>query len=605
MSRPDRLRAEAPALALLLLMLAVGLFLRIHNNDYGLPFVYYADEGSHFTNRAVGMLGGDANPHYFQNPSAFTYIVHVALRFYFGHGWPFGDFQHVIDAYGEVPTRIYEIGRTMAALVCAVGIVGIYFVGRALWSRAVGLVSAAVLCFAFLIVAYSRIAVTDVGTLLPVALALWCAVRIHERGGLRWYAGAGAAVGLAVGFKYTAGLVVLSPLLAVALGWHARREANRTGARLPPADAASPPRSGLAGVGTPGREALLGLGLMLVLAVAVFFVTTPYFFLDLSTAEHQLRHQADLAGGLSKYGQEHDNGFLYYAWSLTWGLGWLPLAAALGGLVLMVRDGQRARAVLLAIFPLAMYLYLATQQRYFGRWFLPAYPAFALLAGFGAVRAIALVRRIGPRLAPAAIAVLAGVLVWQAVAADFRSMAVLGHTDTRQVARDWLEEHQRQSLRIVIEPGVPARYYWKLRSNGTHVPRRKQFVRGFIRDISETRIEYGRTLSPAVIDRYRKSGFCLVMTMSLIRGRSVNARNPKALAYYDRLERESKKIFSVSPFRFNAGEDKFNFDLSYNYYSPAYLRPGPQIDVYRLDGCTQGYGQVEQGVGTPEGAGTS
>ena len=594
MPRRERLRAEGPALALLLLMLAVGLFLRVHNNDYGLPFVYYADEGSHFTNRAVGMLGGDANPHYFQNPSAFTYLVHAALRLYFGHGWPFSDYQRVIDAYGEHPTRIYEIGRTMAALVCTVGVAGLYFVGRALWSRTIGLVSAAVLCFAFLSVAYSRIAVTDVGTLLPVALAIWCAVRIHERGGLGWYAGAGAAVGLAIGFKYTAGLVVLSPLLAVALGWHRRRQPEHR----PPADTAGPS----SGAGSATREALLGLALLVVLAVAVFFITTPYFFLDFSTAEHQLRHQADLAGGLAKYGQEHDNGFVYYAWSLTWGLGWVPLVAALGGLVLLVLDAARARAALLAIFPLALFVYLATQQRYFGRWFLPAYPAFALLAGFGAVRAVALVKRIGPRLAPAAIAVVAVVLVWQAVAADFRSMAVLGHTDTREVARDWLVAHEPQSLRIVIEPAVPARYYWRYYANGAPMSHRKQFVRGFIRDISETRIEYGRTLAPEVIDRYRKNGYCLVMTMSLIRGRSVNARNPQALAYYDRLERESTRIFTVSPFRFNAGSDRFNFDLSYNYYSPAYLRPGPKIDIYRLKDCTQGYGQVEEGVGTPKAA---
>lgn len=594
MPRRERLRAEGPALALLLLVLAVGLFLRVHNNDYGLPFVYYADEGSHFTNRAVGMLGGDANPHYFQNPSAFTYLVHAALRVYFGHGWPFADYQRVIDAYGDNPTRIYEIGRTMAALVCTVGVAGLYFVGRALWSRTIGLVCAAVLCFAFLSVAYSRIAVTDVGTLLPVALAIWCAVRIHERGGLGWYAGAGAAVGLAIGFKYTAGLVVLSPLLAVALGWHRRRQPGHR----PPADAAGPP----SGAGSATREALLGLALLVVVAVAVFFVTTPYFFLDFATAEHQLRHQADLAGGLAKYGQEHDNGFVYYAWSLTWGLGWVPLVAALGGLVLLVRDGARARAALLAIFPLALFVYLATQQRYFGRWFLPAYPAFALLAGFGAVRAVALVKRIGPQLAPAAIAVVAVVLVWQAVAADFRSMAVLGHTDTREVARDWLVAHESQSLRIVIEPAVPARYYWRYYANGAPMVHRKQFVRGFIRDISETRIEYGRTLAPEVIDRYRKNGYCLVMTMSLIRGRSVNARNPQALAYYDRLERESTRIFTVSPFRFNAGSDRFNFDLSYNYYSPAYLRPGPQIDIYRLKDCTQGYGQVEEGVGTPKAA---
>jgi hypothetical protein len=576
MSRRDRLRAEAPALTVLAALLAVGLVLRVLHNDYGLPYVYYADEGSHFTNRAVGMLGGDANPHYFQNPSGFTYLVHVALRLAFGHGNPFGGFDHVIAAYGEHPTRIYQVARTVAALVCLVGVAGVYFVGRALWDRRTGLVAAAVLCFSFLIVAYSRIAVTDVGTLLPVALALWCAVRLHERGGWRWAAGAGAAVGLAIGFKYTAGLVILSPLLALAL----RARAD-------------------------WKAAALGLGALLGCLLVVFFVTTPYFFLDFSTAWHQLRYQADLAGGLSKYGQEHDNGLLYYAGSLTWGLGWVPLAAAIAGAVLLLRR-DRARAALLVIFPLALFIYLATQSRYFGRWFLPAYPAFALLAAYGTVQglsALLAVRRLGPRLAPAALVAAVVVLVWQAVAADTRSMAVLGHADTRQVARTWLVNNMPSSLRIVIEPAVPARYYWRLTPKGEHVPKAKQFVRGFLRDISETRIEYGRTLSPAVLDSYRKHGYCLVMTMSLIRGRTENARNPRALAYYRALEAQSTRVFSVSPWRFGADEQAFNFDLSYNYYSPAYVRPGPKIDIYRLDDCTQGFGQIEAGAGTPQGAG--
>ena len=73
-----------PRYVLLLLVLVVGaVVLRMRNNDYGLPYVYNVDEGSHFTNRAVEMFGGDPNPGYFQNPSGFTYLVHagaVGLR---------------------------------------------------------------------------------------------------------------------------------------------------------------------------------------------------------------------------------------------------------------------------------------------------------------------------------------------------------------------------------------------------------------------------------------------------------------------------------------------------------------------------------------------
>ena len=53
-----RLRAAAsPVYLALLLILAVGLVLRVLHNTYGLPYVYNIDEGSHFTNRAVGMFG--------------------------------------------------------------------------------------------------------------------------------------------------------------------------------------------------------------------------------------------------------------------------------------------------------------------------------------------------------------------------------------------------------------------------------------------------------------------------------------------------------------------------------------------------------------------
>jgi len=241
-----RLRAAiSPARAVLGVILVAGLALRLRHNDYGLPYVYNVDEGSHFTNRAVAMFGGDSNPGYFQNPSGFTYLVHLALRLQWGRGWPFGDFDAVVRQYAFDPTSIYITARSLAALLCMIGALAAYWVGRRLWGEREGLVAAAVLAFAFLPVAYSRMAVTDVGTLAPVALALYGAVRVYEHGARRDYVLAGAGVGLAIGFKYTAGLVLLPLLAAGAL--RARHE----------------PR------------ALLDTGLGVVVAVAAFFATTP------------------------------------------------------------------------------------------------------------------------------------------------------------------------------------------------------------------------------------------------------------------------------------------------------------------------------------------
>ena len=164
----SRLRQEGPALAVLGLILVAGLVLRVLHNDHGLPYVYYVDEGSHFTKRAIEVFR-DPNPGYFQNPSAFTYLLHARLPL---RGDPRGRLrgghrrlqdERVVGLRGEP-----HAGR----LLCLAGVGAVYAAGRALWDRRTGLLAAAVLCFAFLPVAFSRMALTDTGTLAPVAVAV-------------------------------------------------------------------------------------------------------------------------------------------------------------------------------------------------------------------------------------------------------------------------------------------------------------------------------------------------------------------------------------------------------------------------------------------------
>jgi hypothetical protein len=140
---------------------------------------------------------------------------------------------------------------------------------------------------------------------------------------------------------------------------------------------------------------------------------------------------------------------------------------------------------------------------------------------------------------------------------------------------------------------VPARYY-RRSARRVELLRRKQFVRGFIKGVQEGRIDYTRTLSPETIDRYRELGFCTVMTMSVIRGRAENDQDPRALAYYRRLERESELLATFDPWKEGAEPPPFHFDLSYNHYPTAFDRPGPEVRIYRLRDCRQQYGQLRK-----------
>ena len=572
-------RAAGPAYLVLAVLLVVGLVLRVKNNGYGLPYVYNVDEGSHFTARAVSIFGGDWNPHYFQNPSAFTYLAHFALSLRFG--------QSTVDKFKLDPTAIYVTTRAVAALVCLVGVVAIFWAGRRLCRgmAGIGVTAAALLTFAFLPVTYSRIAVTDVGTLAPVALSIVGSVKAWEDGRLRWWILAGAGAGLAIGFKYTAGVLLL-PLLIAAI-----------------ADAV---RGGRAAV----PKALGRLVLAVLVCLLAFFVTNPYFFFDFATAHRQLSAQATTAGDFGKVGQ-NSTGLPYYLGSLTWGIGWVAAIAALAGAVIELRR-DLVRGLILISFPLALLIYLSLQARFFSRWLLPAYPVLILLASVALAQVATWIGtwlarrrqgfasiRMGIVGSWAALLLVVVVAVAQGAAADVRSMRVLGKEDTRQIARQWVVDHYPSSLRIVIEPAVPARYYRRQGRGGLRG--QKAFVRGFAKHEAETRIQYPSLLKPAYIGAYRKAGFCLVMTMSLIRGRSENAKLPQALAYYDELARQSRVVYHVSPYKPGAKPVRFDFDFSYNYYPSAFERPGPEITIYRLRNCKQKYGQLKKTEPLPGG----
>ncbi len=578
-----RLRSIArPAPLLLAAIVLAGLAVRVINNRYGLPYVFTHDEAEHFTDRAVRMFRKDYDPSYYENPTTFTYLLYVALRFQFGVLGHWFDLPrgNVTNQFPSDPTNIWIGTRTFTALLCMAGVVVLYFVGKRLFGRREGLVAAAVLSFAFLAVTYSRQAVTDVGALTGVALALLLAVKALEDGGRRWFALAGAAAGLALSFKYTAGLVLLPVGLAALL-------------RL----RAEPLRSVAAGA------------LALACTGVVFAALNPYLIVRFGEFRDKIQAQATVAGSLAKAGQQ-GSAPLYYLDSLTWGLGWAVALAALVGVVVLARRDWR-RALLLAAFPLALFVYLSLQSRYFGRWLLPAYPALALLAAVAVVQAGDWLTRRRPRLAPVAVAVLAAAVLAQMAVADVRSTIVLGREDTRLEARRYLERNYPPQLRISIEPAIPDRFYravpegrrpawlgrclggaaFSYRSAGGR-PACEELEPGqFARPANKLKSSnFHFALTAQAIDDMRFYGYCTAMTLSLVRERMERTGSRKVREYYRRLERESELVKVWSPYRKGAERPPFHFDLSYNYYPGAFARPGPEIKLYRLRDCRQGVG---------------
>jgi 4-amino-4-deoxy-L-arabinose transferase-like glycosyltransferase len=542
-----------------------SLALRLWGVRQGLPYAYNTDEADHFLPRAVAMFQQHSlNPHYFANPPAFTYVLHGLLAVAYGSA------RGAVHAFEHHPADVYTLARVATAVLGVGALWLLYATGARLFGRVLGLLAAAIEAVAFLPVFYAHLALNDVPTLAPATLSLLGSAGVLRKGRARDYLLAGVGLGLACASKYTAGIMLL-PLIAAAVCRFERE---------------------------PGavRRALVGVALAAAAAVLAFLIANPYALLDYQAFHSELVHQSTLAGeAQGKLGAPRQGGLVYYLWSLTWGLGWVPALAALGGAVTVWRSQARL-GWLLVPAPVLFLAFMGLQGRYFGRWLLPIVPILCLLA---ACFALQLTGGIVERLAPAwreqrarsmsiALIALAGVLLCaQGLIYSVHSDLVLSREDTRSLTRAWMLAHIPPGSPIVVEPvspaqwGSPWRKYYSLVSvisaDGALQPSAHRVV-----GIEE----YERTLAPALIGYYEKGRYCWVVRGSTQSGRAfADAKAvPLALAYYRALEKQGEVVYSASPYTGSGHPVAFGFDWSFDYYPLSYERPGPTMTIYRLHG---------------------
>jgi hypothetical protein len=624
--------------AVLALVLALALGLRLWGIRQGLPYAYNSDEDAHFVPRAIGMLTLGWNPHYFANPPAYTDLLRLVFSAWFGGA------AGVDHTFATDPTAVFTAARVTAALLGTLAVWLLYVAGARLFDRGVALLAAALQAVAFLPVFYSHLALNDVPTLAPLTLSLVGTAGVLRTGRKRDYLIAGVGLGLGCATKYTAGIVLLPLLTAAAARYLAptRPRARTHGAPIPPSAA---PQTHTAGASPPsavstaprpsaarlaGGPVLVGLLLAGTAALLAFLVADPYSVLDLHAFKQGIAHQSSLSGeAQGKLGAGRGalkNGLLYYLWSLTWGLGWVPALAALGG-ALTIWWRERVLGWMLVPAPLLYLAFMGSQGRYFGRWLLPIFPLLCLLAAFFGLqiaKALAGVtqRLIGQRTPHAerarpaepsqsiplvlftAIAVIA--LCAQGVVYSVHSGLVLSRADTRALTRTWMEAHIPAGTPIVVEPVVPDEWVQDVghptlsSEDGDRWPK-YQSLRSEINAAGELRPsephevgleDYELTLSPVLIPYYEREGYCWVVSgyAESARAFADPARAPHAVAYYRALARQAEVVYHVSPYRPGARPVAFNFDWTFDYYPLAYHRPGPEMTVYRLRGGRCGRG---------------
>lgn len=390
-----------PLLALLgVLLLALGL--RLWAIDFGLPMAEARPDEMTIAFQAMKFGRGDLNPHSFNYPSLFKYLMFAIFGAYYAVGRVIGHFAGQEDFLrsffdGAVPFRLL-----MRLFSATMGTLGVTLLARAPG----GLWGAGLLSVAFLHVRDSHFGVTDITMVTLATAAVLAAERLRTDGTVRAALIAGAIAGLATSTKYNAALLCVPIALA-----------------------------GFFGAGRPRLVAVAAVAM-----VGAFLVGTPFALLDFPTFLRDFRYElTHLSDG---HFVDVDNGHVHHLTaSLRYGLGVPLLTTGLFGVVVAFAEGRRKAAVLYS-FPLVYYAAIGRGETAFFRYILPVVPFLCMAAG-------SLVERLAARRGHPWGAALAVLLAAPTLASTVQALRIMDGGDTRDAMGAWIEANVPNDAVIV------------------------------------------------------------------------------------------------------------------------------------------------------------
>ena len=421
MSATGTRRTGPSTLVTLGAIVTLALAVRLWGIDFALPHVLARPDELFLLGIVMTRLhAGDPNPHMFDYPSLYLYVVAGLFAMY--HAWGrltgrFADAGAFVATFRTAWEPFFLLVRTVNAVVGAATAALCYGIAAPLFGPVAGLSAALFMALAFLHVRDSHYATTDIPMAFFIMCTMLALVRLHLRRDASHARLAGIFGGLAVGTKYNA-VLLAAPMLAVEIlhAWKHRDDWRRA-----------------------LRETYIFR--LALIPAAIFVATSPYLLLDYQTALQHLKElQASTSGGMTP-AEMLGRGWTYHLpVSLRYGLGIPLLGAALGGLAWMTVR-MPAAALILGSFPVTYYVVAGAGHNVFVRYMIPVVPFLCVFAGYAvAVTAAALNGKL-PRVSqPVLATALAALVVAPSAMSVARFDWLLAQEDSRLVAARWIHE---------------------------------------------------------------------------------------------------------------------------------------------------------------------
>ena len=566
---------------LLAAILVLALALRLKGIAYGLPYSFVNADETMVVPKAFHVAQGHLNPQFFFYPSLYFYLTGALYLLAAPVWWLAGHGDFLSQTSFVVHQGPYFLlGRLLSVAMGTASVYLVFRLGRDAFGRPAGLIAALLLAVAPLAVAYSHMAVTDMTAVAFSLLALVLLLRAARpadaagpaapladgatgAGGpavgdvraagappaarphaARWLVAGAVAAGLATSTKYNLGVLVLPATVAAVFACRPRAAAR---------------------VAAGGRTVLVWLRLLVVRLylpmAAAFVLASPFVVLDAHHFLHDFRRQSRIMerGWL---GFEHTgNGFWFNLTpNLTGAIGVVLVVLGVAGIGWALWRRTRFDLIV-APYVIVYFVYISTWKELADRYLLPIVPLLLLLAARLCVEAVVLV---GPRVRRVAIPVVAVVLAVAFILPLSASIAFVGDlsgTDTREVAREWIQQHVPAGSLIALENYSPP----LVQENALGHYRAAGLDPVAYRVVRLTLPAPGTPDRSRDLTRLRRQGVQYVVVSSRVDDRVLAAPEvyPTAVAFYEQLAAEAQLVKEFRP-----GPDE----------------RGPVLKLYRLTG---------------------
>jgi hypothetical protein len=507
----------------------------------------------------MGILRGTVDPHFADWPHAHFYLSAAWLAL-----------TTPLRALGTEPAVDYLAVRVLTAILGTLTVLVVFEMGRRAFDVRTGVFAATGMGVAFLSVRDSHFATIDVPLTLACSLTLLVVLRLTKteislptfsrplqgggRGGgvssrlpetpsagrVGWgYVLPGALLGLATGIKYTGAFLVASIVVGL---W--RR-----------------------------------LALTLLIGLAAFALTSPFLVLEPAVLAHGL---SSIIQHLARPGAG-EIGWIHLVRVALWqGLGPVLFLLSLAGVLVALWRRTRADWILLG-FVLATYLVLGAGSSVFVRYADPLLPPLLVLAG----RAVSEILRVTvQRRAEIATAIAVLVVGVSSLPHDVTYDLLIGRTDTRTEAFDWLASHTQPGDRVAAAYFPGPAHDAALAASGRHSHgATTAYVAAFLQNRLQDR--YGvheltaDELARGDLAALRADGIQLVLITPLLPQDDCAAPSP--------LEQQLRALGRPVAVFLPAADPCSGsvFDPLDAYFVPlagyqGWVRPGPPIRIYRL-----------------------